>query len=260
MFGDPRAAFTTASAVTHLFLVHNLFPSTIFGINSAMWSVATEWQIYLAFPALLALWRRFGTAAAVAAGFAAGYAVVGVSRVTGNTALTDLCPWYLGLFALGMAGAVANFSVEPIDAARRERALWGRVAAGVWALLLAVFLVPVVRFEHAKVDPLVGLAAATLIVYCARHAVDPGPGRRPRVLAVLESAPAVWLGSFSYSLYLIHTPVLWLCDFEFRGLGWSAGPRLVTLLVAGGPLCLLTAYLFSLAFEKPFLSRRAKSA
>ncbi len=50
---------------SHLLLIHNLSPQWIFKVQPPLWSVATEWQIYLFFPMLLALWKRFGSGQAV---------------------------------------------------------------------------------------------------------------------------------------------------------------------------------------------------
>ena len=78
---DPRwehalPAFSFRSAILpHLLLVHNLKGWWAMRIDPPMWSVATEWQIYFLFPALLAAWRRWGVSAMVALGFAVGIGV-----------------------------------------------------------------------------------------------------------------------------------------------------------------------------------------
>src|SRR5476651_781661 len=49
------------SVASHLLMVHNWFAAWNNSINLAMWSVATEWQIYFFFPLLLLpVWRRAG--------------------------------------------------------------------------------------------------------------------------------------------------------------------------------------------------------
>src|SRR5262249_10287756 len=45
---------------THLFLIHNYWPSTIYGINPALWSIAVEVQLYLLFPLLVIATSRWG--------------------------------------------------------------------------------------------------------------------------------------------------------------------------------------------------------
>lgn len=95
--------FSAGSLLSHLAVIHNLSPQWSGRINMALWSVAIEWQIYFVFPLLLLpIWRRFGSAAAIAAGFAVGLLPLVITRYD----LSVACFWYIGLFALGMAGAV----------------------------------------------------------------------------------------------------------------------------------------------------------
>ena len=44
--GEDLPWWTTSGLLTHLLLLHNLSPRWAGQINEAMWSVATEWQIY----------------------------------------------------------------------------------------------------------------------------------------------------------------------------------------------------------------------
>jgi peptidoglycan/LPS O-acetylase OafA/YrhL len=64
---------------------------------------------------------------------------------------------------------------------------------------------------------------------------------------VLEWSPLVFVGRLSYSLYLVHVPVIvWL---EPAGLGWSHPGQ--TLLA--GVLCLAAALISYYGIELPFL-------
>lgn len=100
-------AFTPSVLVSHLLLIHNLNSDWVYKINSPFWSVATEWHIYFIFGLLLLpMWRKFGIAATVIIAFALGLAPHVLLRGTPFT-LTWAAPWYIGLFALGMAGAIA---------------------------------------------------------------------------------------------------------------------------------------------------------
>jgi peptidoglycan/LPS O-acetylase OafA/YrhL len=83
---------------------------------------------------------------------------------------------------------------------------------------------------------------------CSRH-----PG--------VAAAGLVWIGSFSYSLYLIHAPliqVLWQYVFHPPGPGDTA--TYLLLLLIGGPLIVLAAWGFWWACERPFLNSRVSTA
>ena len=179
-----------------------------------MWSVATEWQIYFLFPILLSIWRRHGISATVGAGFLAGCLPSFVRAID----YRDMCPWYAGLFAMGMAAAVAVHRERPRSRSLGDRSLWFFVAG---ILSLALLAPPVMRS-----DSLVGLGTACLIVSCARFVLDGNPeSDRPRLLRLLESPWVVKLGGGSYSLYLIHFPLLSLASGMMRGWGWGADVR-----------------------------------
>jgi peptidoglycan/LPS O-acetylase OafA/YrhL len=257
--------------LAHMALVHNVDRAWFYKIDPPMWCVATEWQLYLLFPALVAVWRRWGTRALVAASFAFGYGIAGLAIPLHNLALRDVCPWYAGLFALGMAAAAA---LSPSAKARAPRFRIPRtLALGLIAVLTAgwAFSAPYYRSFMIS-DPLVGLATAGLLVRWARRARpgnlgDPGSGQgegttgeppqRSVVVRLLESRALVSLGTISYSLYLVHYPLLALADAALRGVSIGPGGRLVWLVGLASPLCIGPATLFHRAFERPFLPRRA---
>ena len=86
-------------------------------------------------------------------------------------------------------------------------------------------------------------------------------GGLPRARRVLSSRVGVSLGLFSYSIYLVHGPVLAIFDKEV--VAPMHLPSLVTfgvLLLVGIPLILVACYGFHLMFEAPFLSARDASA
>ncbi len=267
-------AMTPGVVVSHLLLVHNLDDRWIFKVDPPMWSVATEWQIYLLFPGLLALWRRHGLATSVATAFAFGFALAALSNATGNPALSKLCPWYLGLFTLGMAGAAtcqggtgglptsvpgrshwwASHQCHPIMV--RGRAL----VPGAIALVLAgVAMAGGTDRVVLILDLLIGAATAALITRCAHLSTRGAQHPKRLILRLLEPRWLVGLGSFSYSLYLIHFPILAVGSLILRGWGWGPELRLVALLLVVAPLCLVAAYGFHRAFERWLLPAPAPS-
>ncbi len=252
-----RAVLAPGDLVTHLFLVHNLFHGYALNLDPPAWSVATEWQIYFFFPLLLLpVWRRTGITAAVAAGFVLGMLPQLLLPAAYN--LNWACPWYLGLFATGMAGACITFREEE-NYVRLRSKHWGKIAAWSW---LAVFLLmwyrdgnlyPVYGYVP---DAVTGFATMALIVWCAEH-LRSGHTAKPALLCLFESKPAVTLGAFSYSLYLIHQPLTLklapLMDKLPRPL------QMPLLILVGMPAVLFISWLFYLLIEKRCQSRPEKA-
>ena len=256
-------AFTPGILLSHLLLIHNFNPAWANKIDHPMWSVATEWQIYFFFPLLLLpVWKRWGSAAAVGVAFLISlppwFFFFNIFR--------EVVPLFLGLFALGMAAADINFSPKPSLQRWRERLPWGGLAAGLTAGLIVISVQPWHWVGGAATkdgikEIIVGMATACLLVACTRWltrrhetSTDQSSTPAPIVLRILESRPAIRLGTFSYSLYLIHAPVLALCMSALRPFHLTPTVELAVMLAAATPLALAVSFLFHLAFEKPFLS------
>lgn len=254
--------FDPLNLLTHLLLIHNLTGRYAASINPPAWSVATEWQIYLLFPfLLLPIWRRFGVMVMILTGFGVGLAPHYLLPAASN--LDGACFWYTGLFALGMTGAVIGGSRYFPGPLLKTPRVWGAVTA-LLALsfgVLAAVLPRSLRGGCIDLSPLwltdllVGLTSLCLIVYCKRCATEDVSSRRPLILHLLELPALVALGGFSYSLYLIHSPViggLWRLLIKLH---WS-GPKLFVGMLSGVPLIVGFAYLFYLSCERYFLPRK----
>lgn len=255
IWDDSLPGFDVGPVVSHLLLVHNWFPEWAHQINGPLWSVATEWQIYFAFPLLLLpLWQRFGPAAALLAAAAVGYAPLLFAKPGASSA----APWYLLLFALGMLAAGIGFSERPLERALHQRINWARLSLGLCAFCaLGGTLGGRIWFRFLPLtDLFVGLGAASLLVYCTSRSTRQGePGW---LLRILESQPLVGIGRFSYSLYLTHLPVVALCYFAAKASGVSRTPLLaLSMLGAGVPASLIVAYAFHCSVERHFLKARA---
>jgi peptidoglycan/LPS O-acetylase OafA/YrhL len=239
-------AFDPGVLISHLLLVHNVRFDWFQKIDPPMWSLATEWQIYLIFPLLLMLRRRLGMILTIAVAFGLGLAPC---YLTQPSTYIASCPWFLGLFALGMA--VAGVMGRPGLARALGRFPWGLAAA---AGAVAFYYGEAYGGLNALwLDPCLGAATACVLLSCslrsAGYAFWSGFGR----FRALEAGWAVALGIFSYSLYLVHFPVLSLCHLAMRPWGLSATVRVAALVLAGTCACILAAYPFHCAFERPFL-------
>lgn len=236
--------------LSHLLLLHNINTMWLFRIDPPMWSIATEWQIYFALPAmLLPIYRCLGVRAMLLT------ALIGsmvIHRM--QTHLDPACPWFLWLFALGTAGALLNWDPR----LQQYRSFpWPAFVTGICMPLLILglrkygpgFLIIM------KGDLVIGPLIIMGIVACVQY-----PKRFRFLLRFLEASVTTHLGRFSYSLYLIHFPVVALADFVFLSiLHLSFVGFTLMMLIVIPPLCLAIAYLFYLAIEKPTLAYRARA-
>lgn len=251
IWDDSLPGLDVGAITTHLLVLHNWFPAYGYQINGPLWSVASEWQIYFFFPLLLLpLWRRVGMAGALLGALVVGYAPLGFAAAQARVAI----PWYLLLFTLGMAAASIGFAQRPLEERLRTRIPWRWLSGALWLFCVVLSNVAASLWFSYKpvVDPLVGVATATLLVHLTRQAAS---GQRGRLLALLESPPLVALGHFSYSLYLTHLPVLALCYFGLRSFGVSGPLFTVAITLLGGATSVAVAYGFHLLVERPFMRR-----
>ncbi len=240
----------------HLLLIHNLNPDWVHTINPPMWSVATEWQIYFLFPLLLLpIWRRFGNRVTIAVAFTLGIA----PRFVFDH-LNLACPWFLGLFALGMVAAVINVS-QPVSIERLLR--WSKTfwVVGLAAFFASTFAIGAPRLGRYLylMDAFVGLTIACFLVLCTGYCFHFAKSSHPFFLRFLASTSLVQLGIFSYSLYLVHFPILSLLHLWIRPLHLSSVEELGFFLSVGTGISVVLAYIFHLLFERRLLRSQPKS-
>ncbi|BAZ09250.1 acyltransferase 3 [Calothrix sp. NIES-4071] len=240
--------FTFIDVLSHLLLVHNLSYATHMTINPPLWSVATEWQIYFIFPLiLLPVWRRFGLLASIVT----AYSISLLPIYLLNGLFASASPWYLGIFALGMAAAEIGFSEKP--------KLVGLRNSLPWCKLSVIFTVVAFITEWRKLGidlwvgySFFGMASACLFIYYTKLITD--GNKSPLILELLEHPFALALGTISYSLYLTHGPVLSLVRYMLFNLQLSSNTFAAASYILGTIASLLFAYPFYLLFERPFTS------
>ncbi len=238
---------TSTSVLSNGLLVQNIWlaPSP----NRSFWSLAVEAQLYLFFPLLLLMVRRLGAALMVATVtlIVAAVGIVGphVSKV--DTFLVQSAPDLAALFALGILAA----GIVRASRARREWP-WGRLALAAAAPALALILArgSVWTLDHLYwVDLALGPAIACLLAALAT-------GRPAPLLRLLDSRPIRELGLSSYSLYLLHGPVVIVVYEELVARRFRHGAPAFLLTVAlAVPLAIACARLFAAVFEIPFQRR-----
>lgn len=243
--------------LSHLVLCNNGVPvsnepQVKFENNTPMWSVATESQIYFLFPALLLpILRRFGPWSAVSAGIAVGAALS--FAFGGRYQLA--CPWMLGVFGIGMFGALISCSPEDIYGRLRKEVPWGVLGVSIVICFLVIGTVKLGLFRRNPVivDTILGIGIMSCLVAMSRISDGRGSNYWRRCVDILSSRIARLLGGCSYSLYLIHYPLLVLFQaYLLRKFSSLIVLDIVMLVPVMGAIVGL-AYAFSLLFERPFM-------
>ncbi len=249
MWAHSLPIFTPGVLLSHLFLVHNLSIAWIWKIDSPAWSIATEWQIYWIFALiLLPVWRRFGIVVSVALAFALGNSIEAMMPAS-----NEACFYYIGFFGMGMAAAVLYR--QP---GRLRWVPWNLLAvttAGI--VVLAMFVYP--EWTHRpkiEVDYAVGITAAMVVICLSRFSIT---SPNAIVLRLLGSGPATGLGRFSYSLYLIHYPLLAWSALVLKPLKLAVDMRLLVMMGVIVPLTVGVAWVFFYLFERPFIGSRVQA-
>jgi len=251
---NANIAFSRPVILSHILVVQN--SGTWWRhINYPLWSIATECQIYLLFPLLVLLRRRFSMVMMLNGALLTSVLLtVLLNQCHGSM---NASPWFVSLFAFGMVAA--EKSREEGDGKR-----WGFAALGLFVFALLVGSLTSLLWDHiGMMDLLAGAISACVLIYCAqRKTYPPTPslkGRgviRPLLLRFLESQPLVAIGTFSYSLYLVHVPVLSWCHSLLMSPGLSPLSVVLSLIGVGVGASIAVAYVFHLLFERPFLSQR----
>jgi peptidoglycan/LPS O-acetylase OafA/YrhL len=182
--------------LTHLTFTHALHPDTWGGIQGAYWSLGLEAQLYVAFPLVLIAVRRFGVP--ITALFmwlvtvAWSYIWPNIFPNSGYAAsLSIFGRW--GHFAAGML-------VAHICRGAKRQNHWALGALGLSIVVLGQ-LDFVKSISKLPVTDFCSLAGFGLILMSA---VQP-EGLR----TVFSSKPLVYLGTISYSIFLLHQNIMW---------------------------------------------------
>ena len=217
--------------------------------NGAFWSIAVEAGLYCGFPLLLLMRRRAGATATLAAVtvpvIAAGLLHPGISAGHKSTGFTlELAPLFtLGLIAAGI--------ITADDRIRRWPWHWfAALAATPVILLISIKGSAWTVNRYYWIDLAIGPTTAMLLVAVA--------GRQSSALMRLpDNRPVRMLGRISFSLYLIHLPVVSIISRRLVTPHVPPGmPAFWTTLALAVPIATVTAWCFAAIFETPFQQHR----
>jgi peptidoglycan/LPS O-acetylase OafA/YrhL len=211
----------------HLAMLHNFFDHDIFELNPSFWTLPIEFQFYAGYPLLLWMRRKIGMTWATGVAVAVSLVLVGWLCLRGGSAKIEANPLvFWGQWCIGALIA--------------ERFIQGRPIllkpARVLPICLPLVLLATPSRYWTWAAPLWALVFAALI--------DAWVRRDARWLPRWT----LWLGTISYSLYLLHQSLISLI---LSHLPATSDARFATmLLVAPAPIVVVAATSYYL-FERP---------
>lgn len=241
---DVSIPVTIRGLLVHLVLLHNL-TKDVSQINHAFWSIAVECQIYLLFPLFVLLWRRVGARTTL---FTTALISAALALSTNGLFLHGMVFQYWAQFAFGALAAYIVYG----------NSRWQKVITHpVWQIGPIVLVLCLYLFVNRRsslppdwTDWVIGSSSAALI---ASMAASP----RSLLTRIASLPPLVWIGTFSYSIYLIHAPLLQVVwQYLLRPLRQSDTTTFILLAIPGTLVILALSYLFYLPFERPFVKRK----
>lgn len=236
---------TLDSLLAHIFLLQNLSMDWMYRINGALWSISIEAQLYLLFPWLILVMQKRSPVAlliltAIPSLLVAGF-VPGAAK---------MYSWFAILFVAGMMAAHYAHRPDPVKGLKPAYGF-----AIFWSGLIATFYMVYQQAVVGKSLDSTTLIASDLTCGFATAAflysatISPG-GLAQRALS------AKWLvriGVASYSLYLIHHPLLQVLYVNRPS--WASSPEMETtyLVTLALPVIVVVSLAFSWVFERPFV-------
>jgi peptidoglycan/LPS O-acetylase OafA/YrhL len=207
MIPNVGAALTLRDFAGNLVFTQGILVHT-FGSNVPLWSLANEFWYYILFPCALLVLRRGSSWR---------------TRLVSG-ALFAACAWFAGrgilsLFPVWLLGsAIAALRVPQMPG-------WLRTAATVVYLPLFFFLAKTHLVQGVLSDLILGAATFAFVLIL--------------LSATSEAPDAVWVrlsrltARFSYTLYLVHVPLLVLLAAATVGdTRWTPGPRTILIALA----------------------------
>ena len=228
------AGSSVAQIIENVFMVQNYHAGSI-AADPVLWSLPVEAELYLTYPLLLAIYLAKGIKIAVG-----GLVIISlIATVAGAFGWAAAAVNFLQYWLIWFSGAIVAQWVRVDDVPRVNRIAWS-------VLILASLAALSLSLSRIALGQVLCFAGAYFCVFWLGMSL-------PSRLKWLEdpvAQPFQLLGRISYSLYLVHYPVLLACaELYMRVFGAKPANFLVSLSFV--PVCILTAYVFYKLIEEP---------
>jgi peptidoglycan/LPS O-acetylase OafA/YrhL len=242
---DIAAAFGLRDVLASASFLQQLYPESL-RFNGVYWTLVYEAGFYVCYPLLRQVTARWGMIPVATALFASEVILLFHPVPIPLFVLNKYFEWYLGF----IAAEIFVRKTEPPSAVLK---------IGTLAFFALGSLSTMNARLYAFRDVIFCVAFFGLLLIVLNVSAEKARSRLHRVLmGVLENPLPVLIGSFSYSLYLIHVPLI---DVIWQGTALAAKYGVVgsltgkLILIGCVPALFPLAYIFYCRFERPFLRR-----
>ena len=225
--------------LTHIALIHNWFPGYIHKIDPPMWSLGVEWQIYVAFAFItVPLVRRFGWVSS---------AILTTVLIAASAKLDSGFAVLFASFAMG--GISAYFRSRKLAPDQSSPQPYGSILAAAIGIALAFVFQSRGLFAEIFIS-----AASAFGVYALSHP-QTEQGLFHWIGSFMENRVSRFFGWCSYSLYLVHFPIISAIGAAAIHLGLKGTTLSLSILLLGWALSLAVAALFAKQIEYALVNK-----
>jgi peptidoglycan/LPS O-acetylase OafA/YrhL len=221
--------------------------------NTSFWTLCVEWRWYLILPIIILIYKRFKITGVFFVSIISSIIYSLYIEKSSNVQLAFFLsplPKYLPLFSLGIW--VAHIAIVKKNTLFQEICTRYVRLGCLASLVLIVILVPhepQVDFSYERIVPFGIFYFFVLIAAIFDE----------KIKKILSWKPIVLIGNFSYSLYLIHLPIIQIIHSITKSMNWTPQFQFIFYQGLVMPTCIALSYVFYRVAEKPFIKKRSIS-